>query len=221
MVLALTTHDVGAYRERLCEVEEPLLFALPVADPAAQSARDRACELSAELIAQLAQLERRLVVAPAPAEVSVPSPTPDQTAQPGVKHSTARLPKAAQRVVQGHLKAWPVLRAELRELERGIVENGYGQSFEAMRSGRVADPTAGRALRLVDDKHASELKRVVGAIERALEDADERVAKSVRAHYLHGLQWGVIAKRVGVHEKTMIRWHQSFDVLVWQQLQAS
>lgn len=219
MVAALTLQDIGAYRDRLVEVEEPLLFALPVADAAAQSARDRACELSAELIGQLARLERRLEVAPAPVVDPEPEPAPETPPVSPVRLSGVRLPAAAQRVVSGHLKSWPTLRAELRELERGIVEDGYGQSFEAVRKGRVGDPTASRALRLADDRHASELKRVVGAIERALDVTDERVAKAIRAHYLHRLTWNVIAERMQVERQTVYRWHQAFAVSVWQRLQ--
>lgn len=237
MEAVLTLQDIGAYRDRLCEVEEPLLFALPVADPTAQRARDRACELSAELIGELARLERCLG---AETDRRVTEEPPEQlktwlraqTAPSGRDHtpraetstvrlSGVRLPAAAQRVVVGHLKAWPALRAELRELECDQLQGGYETSFEPRSGGgRPANPTQARALRLADDKHASELKRVVGAIARALEATDERVAKAIKAHYLASMAWGTIAERMEVERQTIWRWQLAFNVAVWEQLRA-
>lgn len=130
------------------------------------------------------------------------------------------LPSAAQRVVSTHLRSYAGLRRELRELERDQLLGGYETSFEPRSGGgRPANPTQGRALRLADDRHAGELKRVVGAVDRALAAADERVAKCVLAHYVHGVTWDRAARALGISRQTAWRWERWFSVSVWAELQ--
>jgi hypothetical protein len=137
-----------------------------------------------------------------------------------------RMPAAAKRVVDFHLKEWRGYRLELHELEADAIFGGYGSDFEARSwSGRPGNPTQTRGLRLADNRRAADLERVIGAIERALieiagSDRDRSPCWwALRQVYLGNHARERVAHSFGVSRMTVYRWDRAFRAQVWEQLQ--
>ena len=107
---ALRATLVRGLHTRIVHVDEALLFAAPSDDQAVEELRAQACDLSAELLATLAQLERQLRGTPAEQREAIATWMASQAAGSGLVHA----PKPNARRTDG--VKWPARQAELQRV---------------------------------------------------------------------------------------------------------
>lgn len=103
------------------------------------------------------------------------------------------------------------MRGYIAEAEQRIIDGGRvsGLDQPVKRTGRPADPTASRGVRLADDWELQQCRLGVRVVRETLDGLDRAKRDLVRLYYWERQQktsWWAVAEVLGIDERTARRW---------------